>query len=102
MQQRRRTRDCRGLAFAFAPVDPVAERCGRAGDWLLVWLASGVRFGIRPGAGAFAGRAFVFVTDRSAHAQADLLFFHVDLNDLEIVLQSLLEGRLTVDGIAGL
>src|ERR1700679_910767 len=102
MQQRRRTRDCRSLAFALAPVDQVAERGGGAGDRLLVWLASGVRFGIRPGAGAFAGRAFGFVTDRSAHAQADLLFFHVDLDDLEVVLETLLEGRLTVDGIAGL
>ena len=62
-----------------------------------LWARSGVRFVVRPG-----GAAGVRLRDSGAQAEADLLFFHVDLDDLEVVLQALFELGVTVDGVAGL
>ena len=51
---------------------------------------------------SFRGRDVRLRDLRSAQAEADLLFFDVDLDDLEVVLQTLLERGVAVDGIAGL
>ena len=66
-----------GCLVLFLPVDQVAKSGGRAGDGRLVGALLVV---LHLGAAGFVANG--------AQAQAYLLLFHVDLDDLEVVLQT--------------
>ena len=65
------------LPLGLPPVDEIAKSCGRAGDGGLVGL---LLVGLDLCAAGLVAHC--------AQAQAHLLLFHVDLDDLELVLQA--------------
>jgi len=80
------------VVLALAPVDEIAECGGAAGDGLLVSAAAASFRLVVLNLGA-AG----FVAGHRAQAEAHLLLFDVDLDDLEVVLLTGFELR----GLAG-
>src|SRR5579863_5732542 len=92
----------RPLALVF-PVHQITERGGGAGYRRLVRLvAARIVPRLLPGTGAFAGRVIGFVSAGTrTQAEADLFFLDVDLDDLEVVFQTLLERGVAIDRIAG-